>query len=244
VSDSTTEIGGAGRRFPDTSWTLICNARGEGPEVNESLNRLIGIYWKPVYWYVRTQWRKSNEDAKDLTQEFFATLIDRKILDDLREERPRFRTFLRACLEHFLLRHDRDGRRIKRGGAAVRVPIDPARCQIDVATKDLTPEQAFDEAWAQTLLHDAIDALERHYRSTGREDHWRIFERYHLAPESATYKACAAELGISPDDVQNRLRAAREKLRELTLERVRETVAAPEDLEAEMRLLTRGALRG
>jgi len=238
--DRTTDIGGAARVFPDTSWTLICEARGDGPEVRESLNRLVALYWKPAYWYIRTRWRKSNEDAKDLTQEFFATLQDRRVLDDLREERPRFRAFLRSCLENFLLRKNRDARRIKRGGKAAFVRIDATSCDLEVADSD--SDDAFDRAWAQAILHESLDALEAHYRATGRESHWRAFERYHLAGKGATYESCGRALGLTADEVQGRLKHARKTLAKLVAERVRATVADPRDLEDELRLLARHGL--
>ena len=81
------------------------------------MERLIALYWKPVYWHVRSRWRKSNEDAKELTQEFFTSLLERGALAQVRGE-GRFRAFLRACLQHFLLQQHRFEGREKRGGGA------------------------------------------------------------------------------------------------------------------------------
>jgi RNA polymerase sigma-70 factor (ECF subfamily) len=241
VSD-TTDLGGERKGFPETSWTVICGARGQGSRVTACWNELIELYWKPVYWYVRTRWRKSNDDAKDLTQEFFATLLDKKTLETLREERPRFRAFLRSCLENFLLRRNRDGARIKRGGRARFVSIDPGECRIDVASTELSPEEAFDQAWAQTILDECLAELERSYRKSGRPTYWEAFERYHLHPESRTYAALAKELKITADEVQSRLKAARRALADLVRERVRETVADPKDVEDELSLLMKKGL--
>ncbi|MBI3723755.1 sigma-70 family RNA polymerase sigma factor [bacterium] len=237
MRDGSTEIGGHGRLFPETSWTLICKARGEGEDVRRSLDRLVRLYWKPVYSYVRARWHKSNEDAKDLTQEFFATFLDNKTLEEIREDRPRFRIFLRSCLEHFLLRKNRDGARKKRGGGVAHVPLDERE-----ATGELTPEEVFDRAWARSVLASCLGDLEKAYRSSGREGHWLVFERYHLKPETATYRECAQALGISLDDVQNRLRHARRALDELVRERVRDTVASARDLDDELRVLSANGL--
>jgi RNA polymerase sigma-70 factor (ECF subfamily) len=240
--DDATDLGGARRDFPRTSWTLICEARRRGPGFDASWNRLVELYWKPVYWYVRTRWRKSNEDAKDLTQEFFATLLDKETLDSLREDRPRFRTFLQTCLEHFLLHANRDRARIKRGGRAQHVSIDARACRIDVPARGLSPEESFDRAWAQTILDESLGELEAHYRKSGKLDTWEAFERYHLAGSSRTYAAVAKELGLSADDVQNRLKHARNTLSALLRARVLETIADPADVEDELAHLVKHGL--
>lgn len=241
MSPGLTETGRGGGSFPATSWTLILDARGEGGDARACLDRLISLYWRPVYWYVRNRWHASREQAKDLTQDFFATvLVERKALDDLRESRPRFRAFLRSCLENFLLSRARDASRQKRGGGAAIASlsvVDPDASDLDVSAEGLSPEKAFDRAWAQAILEDCTNALREIYCSTGREPYWRVFARYHLAGDEPSYEACATELGMKPHDVQNRLRHARRTLRGLVRERVRDTLANPDDLESELRLL-------
>jgi RNA polymerase sigma factor (sigma-70 family) len=233
---TTTEIGGDGRTFPVTSWTLILEARGDGPDARARLERFVELYWKPVYWYVRACWHKSNEDAKDLTQEFFASLFEREALGDLRG-RPRFRLFLRGCLENFLKDRHRAAKAQKRGGNVKIAPIDPALCDLAIADEGAAPNEAFERAWAQTIVRDGLRSLEQIYRTTGREASWRVFELYDLATVETTYEALAEKLGLTRDEVHARLRHARATLKKLVRERVRETVSSPEELEEELALL-------
>jgi RNA polymerase sigma factor (sigma-70 family) len=235
---STTSIGGDRRDMPPTSWTLIVQAGGQGAEARRCLEQLVGIYWKPVYWYVRGRWRRSNEDAKDLVQEFFAAFVERGMLEGMREQ-VRFRAYLRGCLEKFLLQERRDGARQKRGGGAPVVSLDPDACDLDLPARDEPPELAFDRAWARTLMDDCVKEVERLYSTTRRETYWRVFERHHLSAEPTTYEETAALLGLSVPDVQNRLRHARRALRDLVRERVKDTLSDPADLEDELALLRR-----
>lgn len=230
---STTTIGGDRRDMPPTSWTLIVQARGEGPEARRCLELLLGAYWKPVYWHVRSRWRRANEDAKDLVQEFFVEFVERDLLDGMREQ-VRFRAYLRGCLEKFLLQEHRDAGRRKRGGGATIVRIDPAACELDLPSRDEPAETAFDRAWARALLDDCVAEVERLYATTRRETYWRVFQRHHLAAEPATYEETATLLGLTVADVQNRLRHARRALRDLVRERVLDTLADPADLEDEL----------
>jgi RNA polymerase sigma-70 factor (ECF subfamily) len=214
---------------------LIRRARADGT-AHASWDQLITLYWKPVYWFIRSQWRRSNEDAKDATQEFFAVLLERQVLADLHDEHGRFRTFLRACLKNFLLSDHRDKNRLKRGGGVAIVALEEAP---PIPAEGLTPEEAFDRAWAHALLNDSIAALREVYLSSGREVHWKVFERCELAPAPLTYEACASELGLKRDDVHNRLRHARKTLRGLVRERVRDTLADSADLRDELASLER-----
>src|SRR4026208_42867 len=95
-----TSIGGSRRDFPSTSWNLV---RGVGKAQREHLERLIYLYWKPAYLYLRASGKKSVEDAKDLTQDFFARLIERKDWEKLSPEKGSFRGFLKRALKNFMI---------------------------------------------------------------------------------------------------------------------------------------------
>jgi len=108
-------MGGPAAAFPSTRWTAILSARdSEDPAYRQNLEYLINHYWKPVYRYARVGWSKSNEDAKDLTQEFFLSLLARESLKDVGPEKGRFRSFLKAALKNFLMQDKRDAGRQKR----------------------------------------------------------------------------------------------------------------------------------
>src|SRR5271155_3409716 len=113
-----TKIGGPGGNFPATRWSAIVAARStDSAERARALETVVESYWKPIYKYVRIRWNKSNEDAKDLTQEFFSRLIEKNYLGDFDPSKSRLRTFLRVCVDHFLANEAKAATRLKRGGA-------------------------------------------------------------------------------------------------------------------------------
>ncbi|HZU96920.1 MAG TPA: sigma-70 family RNA polymerase sigma factor [Planctomycetota bacterium] len=230
------EVVGERADFPETSWSVIRRARGEGV-ARASLEELASLYWRPIYWFIRARWRRSDEDAKDLTQEFFIVLLERDTLRQLRSEKIRFRAFLRACLENFLLSERRDRKRIKRGGKATIVPLEEV--ELAPPSPALTPEEVFDRAWAHSVLEDSVASLREIYVTSGRELWWRLFEAYHLSATETSYEACAAAHGVAVHDVHNRLRHARRLLQGLVRERVRDTLDDPADLESELAFLER-----
>ena len=114
-----TSIGGNQSRFPETRRSVVINCHSADPDVRPcAAEALISAYWKPVYKYIRVRWSRSNEDAKDLTQAFFARAFEKQFFHDYDSEKARFCTYLRACLDAFLAREHQAAGRIKRGGEA------------------------------------------------------------------------------------------------------------------------------
>ncbi len=121
----STEMGGPGEAFPPTRLSVIDAVRNPEFSVRErALDLLIEIYWKPVYKYLRLKWRLSNEDAKDLTQGFFTTLLEKETLARFDPERARFRTYLRTCLDGYAANEHKAARRLKRGGGHKHLSLD------------------------------------------------------------------------------------------------------------------------
>ena len=109
-----TQIGGASGKFPATRWSAVLAARSDNPaERSRALETIVAAYWKPVYKYIRIRWGKSNEDAKDLTQEFFARVIEKGTLADFDPAKARLRTFLRVCADHFLSNDAKAAKRLR-----------------------------------------------------------------------------------------------------------------------------------
>ena len=120
-----TKIGGPSGKFPATRWSAIVAARStDAAERTRGLETVVEAYWKPIYKYVRIRWNKSNEDAKDLTQEFFSRLIEKNYLGDFDPSKARLRTFLRVCVDHFLGNEAKAATRLKRGDAAQHISLD------------------------------------------------------------------------------------------------------------------------
>src|ERR1700689_1378440 len=117
-----TQIGGPSGKFPATRWSAVRAARRTDlTERKRALETIIVAYWKPIYKYTRIRWGKTDEDAKDLTQEFFARLIEKNYLADFDSSKARLRTFLRVCVDHFFSNEAKPPRPLKRGSPAEHI---------------------------------------------------------------------------------------------------------------------------
>src|ERR1700722_15300951 len=120
-----TRIGGPSGKFPAPRWSAVVAGRGGGRlERWGALGAIVEAYWKPIYKYLRIRWNKSNEDAKDVTQEFLAELIEKDYLSDFDPAKARLRTFLRVCVDHFVANQTKAANRLKRGGDVLHVALD------------------------------------------------------------------------------------------------------------------------
>jgi RNA polymerase sigma factor (sigma-70 family) len=213
-------------RFEPTRWSVVLAARDAAdPAHQESWNQLVAVYWRPVYRAIRHTWNKQVEEAKDLTQEFFSGLFEAKGFRSFEPDRGRFRAYLKGALDHFMRNAARDAARLKRGGAAPRVPLDLAGEPEVAPAPDL-----FDREWRRTLLETALAELR-----AAAPELFEPFRRYHLDPARPTYREVAQALGIAETDVTNRLHQARAKLRDIVRRLVRETSRTDDDFDSEMR---------
>jgi DNA-directed RNA polymerase specialized sigma24 family protein len=239
-----TETGISGdREFPSTSWSAIRHAQDPGsPEYERHLRRLVEMYWRPVYCVIRHAWAKTNDDAKDLTQEFFASVVlDRELVRTYVPERGSFRALLRAAISSFMHNVVRDAGRLKRGGGMKPLPLDAAGDGLDGLpdVDKLTPEQVFDLAWNQVVMTQAIELLEKKLTAEGKPAAFSVFRRYDLDGGSAelSYATLGAELGLTAPQVKHALLHARGVFRDIVTDIVRGYVDGPEDLAAELRSL-------
>ena len=239
-----TAMGRSDGRFPATRRSAIVRARSDDPEERRlAFHTIIHAYWKPIYKYLRIRWRRSNEDAKDLTQEFFARLIERDLLGGYDSEKARLRTYLRVCLDHLVQNEDRAAGRKKRGGDVEILPLDfdAAESELDRVAQ-LAPdamERYFEREWARSLFALAVEELESSCRQRDRQTDFVLFERYDLAEDEdpPTYAELATELGITATTVTNRLAAARRQFRRIVLDRLREMTSSEEEFHSEARSL-------
>jgi RNA polymerase sigma factor (sigma-70 family) len=188
IDESATED--SGDRFPKTRWSAILAARSDDEsERARALDVLIAAYWKPVYKYVRVKWGKPVEDAKDLTQGFFAKAIEKDFFHGYDPSRARFRTFLRTCIDGFVANEQKASRRIKRGGAVSVESLDFASAEGELSLADIpspdTLDDYFEKEWARSFLSLAVDSLSESLNAGNREIHFRLFERYYLANDAA-----------------------------------------------------------
>jgi RNA polymerase sigma-70 factor (ECF subfamily) len=204
----------------------------------------VSIYWKPVYKYIRARYRRSVEDASDLTQEFFASLLDRDTLDAYEPKKARLRTFLRSCVDALVANTDRDARREKRGGGTAPLSLEFELAEGELARTGLpSPERLedfFEREWVRSLFAAAVDELRSMYAAKGKEIVFSIFARYDLddaEPGRPTYADLAREFSVAITDVTNHLAGARRDFRRICLDLLRETTASDDEFRREARSL-------
>jgi RNA polymerase sigma factor (sigma-70 family) len=224
--------------FATTQWTVVLNAQGESPAAQEALEKLCRTYWWPLYGFVRRQ-GYSPEEAQDLTQGFFAMLLERRDFDAVRQEKGRLRSYLLASLKNFLAKAHRRATTIKRGERRPLVPLDEllARERADLEPTDaLSADRIYERRWALTLLEQVLARLGEEYRVAGST---RLFEELKqlLAddPDRPSQAEIARELGIAENAVKQAFHRLRQRYRLLLREEIAQTVVAPDDVENELR---------
>lgn len=237
--------------FPATRASLVCAIGSADSSVRErALDALTRAYWRPVYAYIRIRFGRTAEDAQDLTQEFFARVLEHDSLAAYDPARARFRTFLRVCLDRFLANEHRAEGRMKRGGSVRIEPLDVAAFDGELmrhpVAVDDDPERWFHREWVRALFAAAVDALAARAADDQRELALALFRRYDLdgdvGTERPSYAALARMFGVSVNDVTNQLAWARRTFRAIVLERLRDLCGSDEEFRREARdLLGPGA---
>lgn len=226
--DKDTAIGGPHEQFPSTQVSLLEAAASGLP--NEALDRVLALYWKPVYRFIRLKFHKDNEDAKDLTQGFFAAALQRDFIARFDPAKASFRTYLRMAVERFAANQHAAAHRQKRGGAVEFEPVD------EQAVAGESAEQAFEREWQRQLFSLALDDLRAHCEEAGKQIRFQVFRAYDLADdERPSYAELAARHGIPETSVTNYLAWVRRMLRGFVTERLRGTTSGAQELREEMR---------
>jgi RNA polymerase sigma factor (sigma-70 family) len=235
---------GPGGAFPATRHSVVRDLGSEDPVRRAAaFDALARSYWRPVYVYVRLRWRRSAEDAQDLTQEFFMRAFEREYLSRYDPARARFRTFVRTCLDGFLANQGKAASRLKRGGGYIIDAVDFARFDEDLAaharSDEPDPERWFHREWVRGLFADAVDRLRVRADHDSHRVAFTLFQRYDIdepiGGSRPTYASLARETGLSPTDVTNQLAWARRTFREIVLEMLSEICASDDEFRAEAR---------
>ncbi len=226
-------------------------ARARSAEVTErqlALSAIIDAYWKPVYKYLRMKWRLSQDDAADLTQGFFTRVLEKDVIAGYDPARARFRTYLRLAVDGFVANEYKAGRRLKRGGGQVALPLDVAAAETELARAGAWVNEDHDELfhreWVRSVVDGAVERLRQTTTVSGRAVMFEVFARYDLAEAEArerpTYAAIAEDLGLTTATVTNHLAAMRRELRRFVLDALRDLTASDGEFEAEARRLLGG----
>ena len=227
--------------FNTTHWTVVLQAGdSRAPERDRALEELCRTYWFPLYAFVRRQGR-GPDDARDLTQGFFAHLLGNAQLRLVAPEKGRFRTFLLTALSHFLANQWIKDRRLKRGGGQWILSLDDDKAEARFLAEPAdfeTPERAYERRWALAVLQRAIERLEVEFMASGRRAFFAA-TRFALSGDRAdeSYREIAERLGTSEGALKVGILRMRRRFGELLRAEVASTVSSPEEVEAELRHL-------
>jgi RNA polymerase sigma factor (sigma-70 family) len=225
--------------FGQTQWSVVLAAAGKRDLAlaEQSLEKLCRVYWLPLYTYIRRQ-GKNPHDAEDLTQEFFARLLEKDFLGSVDQTKGRFRSFLLASLKHFLSNQRDRARAQKRGGGQTILSLDFSDAETSIGFQpadEQTPEKAFEKRWALTLLELSLARLRKEYADRGRQE---LFE--HLKTTltegrgGVAYAELSARLGISEASVKMAVHRLRQRYRAVLRAEIAETVAQESEVEDEL----------
>jgi RNA polymerase sigma factor (sigma-70 family) len=235
------------REFVTTRWSLILSAVNSGSEeqkARDALAELCRTYWRPIFSFVRAR-GYSVEDAQDLTQDFFVTMLDRNWLQHADRNRGRFRSLLLRSLQNFLINAAEKAHAHKRGGDAEFISWDDWTAEAPLAfsnsaqvLESLSPERLFDLSWATTVVEHALRYLREECETKGKL--W-LFQalNHHLTEErdEISYAELSANLGVTETVVKKQLHKMRERYRSLLRAEVSRTVENPADVDDEIRYL-------
>ncbi|HUF47746.1 MAG TPA: hypothetical protein VMM93_08010 [Vicinamibacterales bacterium] len=230
-------------RFETTQWSLVLAAGGDDPAAAQrALTTLCETYWYPLYVYVR-RWGAPVDDARDLTQGFFASLLERRDFEDLSADRGRFRAFLLASLKHFLANQAAHARAAKRGGGLQPLPLefnDAERRYRHEPAEPATPETIYERRWALTVIDRVLAGMRSDWLQQGRADEFEALKGSLLgeAPPGG-YAAVARDLGTTEGAVKVAVHRLRRTFQRALRTHIAETVADPADVADEIRYLIR-----
>ena len=229
------------RAFVTTHWSVVLNARRrDTTRARDALEKLCRTYWPPIYAFVRRQGHGPH-DAQDLTQEFFARLLQKDYLQAAAREKGRFRTFLIVALKRFLANEWDRARAQKRGGGQALLSLDTAtaesRYQIEPAAT-LSADLIYERRWALTLLGQTMAALREEFATAGKQREFDCLKTFLTAERGQIpYSQIAARLGINESAARVAVHRLRKRFREVFRDQISHTVARAEEVDEEVRYL-------
>ena len=228
--------------FAVTRWTVVLTAAGgqSGTQRRRALEELAQAYWFPLYAYIRRQGHDVIE-AEDLTQEFFARLLEKKSLTAVDRDKGKFRSFLLASVKNFLANEWDKSQSLKRGGGQTLVALDAmdadSRYRLEPAD-DLTPERHFERRWALAVLDQVAARLRQEYLDRKNGPLFEAIKGFLGAGGAAQDQAeLARQLGMSEGAARVAIHRLRKRYRELLRDEISQTVASPELVDEEIRYL-------
>jgi DNA-directed RNA polymerase specialized sigma24 family protein len=226
-----------GIRFEQTLWSEVMAAGQAGnPDSARALERLCRVYWYPIYAYLRRRGFDPHQ-AKDFTQGFFYYLLKKNLVQTAAPEKGRFRSFLLGSLKNFISNEEARERAIKRGGDRQLVSLDEEVAEgryIHEPKDERSPERLFDQRWALAVLDEAARRLEKEFYSAGMETEFTELKSFLNSNNGLPYQELATRLHRTEVGLRSIVSRMRRRFRELLLDVIRETVADPAQVQAEM----------
>jgi RNA polymerase sigma factor (sigma-70 family) len=227
--------------FVTTHWSIVRSARGpDTPEARQALEALCRTYWYPLYAYARRA-GQSPADAEDLTQGFFARLLEKDYLKAAAREKGKFRTFLLTALKRFMANEWDRQHAAKRGGFAAIVSIDQEEAESRFTAEPadrVAPDVLFDRQWALTLLQRTMATLQQEYVASGRSRLFEHLQQCLVRDEAALpYAEIATRLNLTEAAVKMAVHRLRLRYREILQAEIGQTVSSADEIEDEIRHL-------
>jgi RNA polymerase sigma factor (sigma-70 family) len=241
---STTATGVTGQHggvaFTTTHWSVVLEAQGESPAAQQALEKLCRTYWRPIFAFLRRQGLRPDE-AEDITQGFFAELLERRSLEAVRKEKGRLRSFLLGGLKYFLANEQRRAMAVKRGKGQRPIPLEEFRAddRIELESTDpMTAEMIYERRWALTVLERVLSRLKDEYHSAGNATLFdSLKELLPDEPGSPSQAEIANRLGMTENAIRQAFYRFRQRYQAILREEIANTVATPGDIEDELRHL-------
>jgi RNA polymerase sigma-70 factor (ECF subfamily) len=236
--DPDVTAGDGARRFATTHWSVVQRAGdSQSPQAGAALESLCRAYWYPLYAFVRASGHGA-EEARDLTQEFFARLLEKKWLADADPQRGRFRTFLLTAMKHFLANEWHRTQTVKRGGGLETIAFDSLDAEERYALEPrdhATPEALFQRRWAATLIARGQNRLRDEMTAAGEGGHFAALEPALAGERTAeNYQQIAARFGVTENTVKSWVLRMRRRFRALLLDEIAQTLTPGQNPEAEL----------
>jgi RNA polymerase sigma-70 factor (ECF subfamily) len=235
-------VGVGGGRFPPTSWSVVLAAAASQDDTRgrDALARLCQSYWFPLYAYARRH-GYGPEDAQDLTQGFFALVLEKNCLAVADPSRGRFRSFLLTAFKNFLANERERTQAQKRGGGEVLVPLDADTAESRYACEladQLSPDKLYERLWVLTLLDRVLGRLRAEQMTQGKLTQFQTLQRYLTGDQDApSYAEVASQLGTTPASLRMAVGRLRRRYRTLLEDEIAQTVRSPAEAAEELRHL-------
>ena len=227
--------------FATTRWSLVISAGGtSSPDSKQALETLCETYWYPLYAYVRRRVPDVHQ-AQDLTQSFFAELLEKNVVGTATPDRGRFRAFLLTAFKHFLSKQREKEHAQKRGGGRVPASLDfeaaDSKLSFEPAAR-LTAEQFYDQQWALALIAQILSRLKAESIKAGKLNQFEALKGFVIGDHAGTtYSQVAENLNISEAAAKKSASRMRERYRELLREEIAQTVSSSEEVDDEIHKL-------